>query len=146
MSSIILVTGCKLPLFIFVLGNVMSIFSASSFLFNSSILNFSSFSSINFSKLSFASFTNPPIIGLSSGLSPPIPLKTAVSSPFFPRYFTLAFSSVCKSSAFATSSIAVFLIFSICSFIFILLSFHALSFLSFCPLKDVSFWDFVYLG
>ena len=118
MSSIILLTGCKLPLFIFVLGNVMSIFSASSFLFNSSILNFSSFSSINFSRLSFASFTSPPITGLSSGLSPPIPLNTAVNSPFFPRYFTLAFSNVCKSSAFAISSIAVCLILSICSFIF----------------------------
>ena len=125
MSSIILLTGCRLPLFIFVLGNVMSIFSASSFLFNSSILNFSSFASINFSKLSFASFTSPPITGLSSGLSPPIPLNTAVNSPFFPRYFTLAFSNVCKSSAFAISSIAVCLILSICSFIFLLLSLYS---------------------
>ena len=56
--------------------------------------------------------------GLSSADRAPIPLKTAVNSPFLPKYLTLASSSCFASSAFAIAVSASCLIFSICSFIY----------------------------
>ena len=116
-SSIVLFSGCSLPLMAFLLGRVMSIVSFSSFLLSSTCLNSFSFSDIRASNSSLTSFTKLPITGLSSAESAPIPLSTEVSSPFFPKYFTFKSTKDCKLSTFNISSLADILICSICSFI-----------------------------
>ena len=112
--------GWRCPTIFFLDGSVTSM--TSFFICSSRIARsiFTFLSSITFSMASLVSLTIWPTFGLSSGATSFIPLSTAVSSPFLPRYFTRTsfnFSgrSAC-SIAFNASSLML------CNFSFILLS------------------------
>ena len=98
-------------------GSVTSSFSAASFAFLSLVFMSACADSRSCVIFSLTSFASCPITGRSSGESLPICFRIAVSSPFFPRYFTRRASSSCFELALASSSCACCLIFSSCSFI-----------------------------
>ena len=118
------VIGWSLPTFFLVPGIVISITSSLSFSSSSFAVIAAFFVSISLSRFCLISFANAPIIGLSSADSLPIPLRTAVSSPFLPIYLIRISSSASNVTASFNAVSTDALICCSCSFISIFLSFR----------------------
>ena len=116
-SSRAIYMGCRWPSFCRFPGMVTSrasAFSRASRRISSSFFFWVSISAARRSRTSLASW---PITGRSSAESLPICFKTAVSSPFLPKYFTRRASSSALSLVAVSAAKASCLIFSSCSFI-----------------------------